>query len=808
MDTRYPIVVISIFILLSVGLTRPGIAQIPQDHAYQVTLRNYLAGFSEDDFVLELQPLTYDDSYFTSLDDLHAAWIVLENFGRQSTIDMSGLRVAAKYFTLDEIERDGQVYMRTGRSSGFFDPVTAAWWVTWDYQGNPYYQNNTLKKRVFAATSVDLMMTDQYLDQTPAYQRSDYVGGYLTKFAYVYYVTKDILPADVQAAYETGLIKFFERIESYIPYGTGGADMEAFQLPGLWYAAESIGSIDLRNRARARARYVMESIMVANGHYHHHGTDGIDLSYEGILQYFLSWAALLFDDPVINEYVTKSAKLKAYLTLPEPTGHFFSPSNFNTGTANGSANDQWYSLQRDHAMAMLTDEAKYLVWTGRTPPPWYLEGIPTEDELRTYIPQTLNARHVDVVSDAWAWLMPSDNNPGVWRAQHWLFGLPAAGIRYPAGFYDELIAMQTADDERTQLPVTRVENYIESFGDAFVVAKFDRYSAVVHTGKTVAAWANGVPGLSGGSLSAFWTSETGSVILGRSRGTQNADADQWSGDLGWETWAVHAISGVNTSGKSFSSARNREFLVNTEIEANASARINIVGAIGAHDNGISAPEGSVAGDVTYSREFLLEEKGVTVTTTLQSDGSDRVSELWEMIPLFLSDTGQNVEDAEIQFFVDDWQSAAPGLVSGVQAIRTTRFDHSVDIVFDTPREVQLSSNMWTAVHSTSRIQNVLVNLLPETGIQSMPDSTGVSYLVRPELNYVSGDVSGDGVVSAFDAAKVLQHIIYNEPLVGDFFFAADVSGDGTITAFDASLILQYLVGLIECLPSDGVCGLN
>ncbi len=783
-------------------------AQIPQDHDYQVTLRNYLATLTEADFEVALEPVVYEDSFFTNMDQLHATWILLEDFGRQATLDMTGIRVDASHFVLSSIEQNGQVYMRAGRNSGFLDPINTAWWTTWDYPGNPYFDNQAIKLRAFVAAAVDMMMTDQELEANVVNRRSDYVGGYLAKYGYVYYVMKDLLEPDVQQAYETGLLKFFERLETYQPYGSGGSDMEAFQLAALWYTAEAIDSDDLRFRARERTLFVLEEIMFGDGHYHEHGNDGIDLSYEGIMHHFLVWAALLYDDPEIDLFVGKSAQLKAYQTLPEPTGHFFSPSHFNTGTSNGSANDQWYAYQRDHAMAMLSSESHYLVWTGRVLPEWYEQGVPSEATMRTQIEQSFLKRNTDTEAEhIWAWMEPSTNTPGVWRAEHWIRGLAAAAILYKPGFYDAMQALEAGNAPETEVPFLREENFIEQFGDAFVIARFDTYGAIIHTGSTVAQWAGSVPGLSGGSLSAFWTAPTGSVIMGRSRGTQNDDADQWTGATGWDTWAVHAISGMNASGQPFSSARHRMPEVQTTIDGNQSARITVSGAIGQHDSGLSAPDNAITGDVAYERTFELESSGLTITSTVTSNSSDQVSELWETIPLFLADVTQDVSDASVDFFVDgEWVPAVSTLQENVAAIRTTRFDESVKLTFERPRRVKLASTVWEASAASSRIQNAMVDLLEnEDSAVAMPAIASVTYAIRSADVYALGDTSGDGLISAYDAAAILQHLINYQTLEPAGTIAADVSGDGTITAFDASLILQYIVGLVTCMPAAEGC---
>lgn len=779
-------------------------AQLPQDYPYQVVLRDYIATLSTEDFVVPLSPVLYDANFFTSTDELHATWILLENYGRHGALDMNGVRVAPHLFTLSQIERDGQVYMVAGRNSQFMDPINTAWWATWDYEGNPYYDSRAVKLRAFVAAAIDMIMSDRELEVNSTIRRSDYVGGYLTKFAYTYHVVKEILPEEVQAAYEEGLLKFFERIESYHPYGTGGTDMEGFQLPGLWYAAEAIDSDDLRARARAHTLFVLEEIMVAEGYHHRHGREGIDLSYEGILQHFLSWAALIYDDPEITEYLEKSARLKAHQTLPEPSGAFISPSNFNTGTAKGSANDQWHSYQRDHAVAMLTDEAKYLVWGGRRLPDWYFQGVPSEAEMHEEIERAIYKRNIDTdVNAIWAWVMPSPNEPDVWRPEHWIRGLPAAYTYYPTGFYDKLQSLAASGSKIVQLPILREETYIETFADAFVIARMEGYGAIIHTGPTVASWASGVPGLSGGGLSAFWTEDTGTIILGRSRGTQNADFDQWTGERGWETWAVHTISGVNAAGKPFSSARHRIPEVTREITEADTAKITIRGSIGQHDEGRSAPDNSITGVVNYSREFSFEEKGLKVTSTITSDETDQVAELWDMIPVFISTEADGDNDAIIQFYEQgEWIEATPALHAGVTAIRSTRFGNAVAIYFESPRRVKLSADVWSSSKTTARVRNVMVDMLDaESGVMQMPAIASVQYRIMPVSSFVSGDTSGDGIVSALDASNILLHLINTDYLQPPASYAADVSGDGSITAYDASLILQYIVGLINCMPA-------
>ncbi|MEZ4701061.1 MAG: dockerin type I repeat-containing protein [Rhodothermales bacterium] len=785
----------------------PVSAQLPQSQNYQVVLRNYLASFTEADFALDLQPVGYDDAYFASLDDLHRMWILMEDRGRKMPAN-TGLRVAPALFTLASIERSGAVYMQVGRNSNFFDPIDAAWWVTWDYPGNPYYLNQAGINRVIAASAVDLIMTANNLATSTANRRSDYIGGYITRLAYAYYRIKPYLPADVRTAYEEGLRLIFNELIVHYPSGSGGADMETFQLVGMWYAAEAIDDDVMRDQALRQARFVLEAIMKGDGHFHQHGKDGIDLSYEGIAQRFMSWAALLYRDATISGFLDKSARLKAYQTLPEPEGRFNSPSHFNTGTIWGSATDQWFTYHRDHAVAMTTDEAKYLVWTGRALGSTYTQGLPDENQMRSDIALAISQRNADADgAQGWAWNAPSAATPAVWAPQHWLNGIVESADYYPPGFYEELAGLAATDSPLMRPPMLRDTPFIETFGDDFVIARFPGYGAIIHTGTTVAAWATGIPGLSGGALSAFWTPDGGSAILGRSRGAQNTINDQWTGDRGWQTWAVHAISGTSESGLPFSTARNRFPTVTRTVDGTTGAVVVVNGAIGAHDQGRSAPDGAIAGQVSYTRTFTLSPAGLTVTSSLASDGTDRVSALWEMLPLYLGDVNQTEGDARIESRVGNaWVATSTTTQTGVTALRTVRYGQSVQITFDTPRRVRLAPTVWTSTAIGSRIQNVMIDLLDSPGLSApMPAQTSVTYTIAPASDTVPGDASGNGIVSALDAALVLEHVAGQRILTGASFIAADVTGNGLVTPLDASYILQRVVGLIDCLPIDLLC---
>jgi hypothetical protein len=86
-----------------------------------------------------------------------------------------------------------------------------------------------------------------------------------------------------------------------------------------------------------------------------------------------------------------------------------------------------------------------------------------------------------------------------------------------------------------------------------------------------------------------------------------------------------------------------------------------------------------------------------------------------------------------------------------------------------------------------------------------PVTNGVDYLpygTNGVVNPLSGDVSLNGSVQAFDASLVLKHVATVITLNAKQQVVADVSGTAGITAYDASLILQFAVGMISTFPAE------
>ncbi len=734
MKTKWLGVYLAVFlssVLAGTGLVQAG---LPTNHAWQVTLRNHMATLQESDFDISLAALVYDSAYLTDVEQVYRVWQWHDNLGRTTTSD-EGLRVASSHFTLASIESGGNVNMTANYDSFqgavFIDPMATAWWAQWDYPGNPHRPGTSnsvaAMRRAFVVAAVDLIMLNNY--HSSGYGlRSDFMGGSLIWQAYVYDAVKDILPSGVQTAYETGLTNIFARLENLTPHGTSGADMETFQLVGMWYVAEALDNNDLRNRALDRAHDVLDAIMKPAG-YEHHG-NAFDASYMGIALRFMTWSAHLYQDQRITETLDGMSKLKAHLTFPEPGSGFArymaGPNHFNTATHMGCHNDQWGKHFRDVAAAMLSDEALYLNYGGRGYDSWFDPlGIRSESSMRSDL-ATKNWMENALSTSA------STRTPPTWSEKHWVHvNFNYGHDVYTQGFYQRALQLQTEKNRLTLAPFLRNGNFIEPFGtNAIMAIKLGEYGAVVHTDVIRDTWAGNIAGLSGGGLSAFWSPVTGAIIMGLNGGAQSFP-ETWAQ---WRNWAVHAISGENQDYKPFSSARNAQPGNVVYTVGTTNAAITFDGTIG---GSMSAPNNAITGNVKYERAFYFDARGARITSTLKRlGGNDRVRWLWEMIPIHLSAGGYGFTspqgtDAEIHFWNGtQWIAATTTLSTGITRVRVTRYGESVYIEFASPRSVRMSPNAVRHHSSMSKTWNLMVDLLGSGGSAvRLPASTSVEYWV-------------------------------------------------------------------------------
>ncbi|GBC91601.1 hypothetical protein HRbin15_00055 [bacterium HR15] len=735
---------------------------LPQNHPYQVTLRNYMASLTESDFELPLNPLSYDANYFQSEDNLYRTWLIT---GFYSTPRLEGLRYPASQFTLQTIEGNANRVLIP-----HVWPHEIAWWAQWNYPGNPYYGNRAIKLRAFVSAAVDMIMLDD-AHERGLYRRSDFLGGTLIWLAYAYGVAKDVLPAEVQAAYEVGLRKFFERIEQWGPTGAFG-DMDSMALVSMYYTAQAIGDPDLAGRAYIYAGRVI-NLHFQNGIERHQG--GYDASYNGIAIFFLTWAALLTDWDIVVDVVDRLHEVKSHLTLPEPGNTFYGPSHFSSNTSADVANDQWSgSPPRDIGAAMVTDKALYLAFGGRSGRTWAW-AVPTVAAMTQAVQRWINGIN--------AALTPLSASPSVWGERHWIRSESStyAGDYYRPGTYARLQQLLQSQSPLILPLFTRSQIFINHLFDrkVFLSIRFPFYGAIFYTGE-LSPQVSPIAGFGGGNLSAFWTPSTGSVILGRRRGFQGSNIDRWEE---WRTWPVNAMSGAVPDGRAFTTAgyrpstNDRDYWVQPDM-----ATVELRGRIG---DAYTSQNGAIRGQIIFRRRFTADPRGVTVDAILLSDGVDIVSELYEAIPLFLYDSvrQRNVPHRVWFLINEEWtQITTEDLYTDVQQVKVERFNGAVRIVFETPQWVKLGTQWVDGFQSGATCRNLLLDLLRNNGQPvNLPAEARAWYRIVPVL---PGDVDGNGCVDDADLLMVLLAFGRSGYLL------ADANGDGQVDDADLLLVLN------------------
>ncbi len=713
---------------------------LPNNHAYQVVLRDYLATLTEADFSLELKPLAFDEAWVAEDEDLHRLWVAT-----RSLPNAMGLTLAADNFLLKTIESEEGVRMRAGKrgSQGIpgvsIHPDDTVWWASWDYPGNPYRGSHAVRNRAFVVAAVDMIMLDQLHTSGTHWvanaRRSDFLGGTLAWLAHVYHDVRDDLPEPVRTAYEQGLATFVGRLTEWGPTAVcDNMDMKAHV--GLAYLAATFKEGTLVDQARA---YTARALRLVHPAGMIRDASGLDATYNGIALYDIVWASAVSAWPEFSETLRRMSELKAYLTLPEPdVANFLGPSHFSTRTSGDAANDQWTGgYHRDLAIAMRTDEALYLMYGGRAKRDTHWAAPDREVML------TETRRSIEVFNEKS--LQPSTQRFTSWEAGWWGSGrVNYAHDYYVKGFYDRLRSLRDDQDPLTLPPFSRPDaTFIRTFPDqamqdipanerdAFLVVRFANYGAVIYSGPI---GRTRYMNFAGGALSAFWTPSGGSILLGRTGQPVNPERTRqtWAD---WRLWPTHALSGATPSGDAFSTARVRRRVSTVAYEIGAESAVATVdGPIGKHHDGSRAAQnGCITGDVRYQRRFTLDAKGVAIETRLESDGTDTVTDLCEILPVFLREMRlQDEVPHRIRFEIDGALSeATESFADGVTAVHIERFDGGAVIRFETPQRVRLGE-VWTDNYQTrAAVRNLLIDLLgQDKGPVPLPNVT-LRYRIEP-----------------------------------------------------------------------------
>ncbi|MCX5659023.1 MAG: hypothetical protein NTW19_04785 [Planctomycetota bacterium] len=715
----------------------PGVrTRLPDEHPYQKTLRDYLATLKASDYDhgVTAEPTVVPT---TDAEEVFHNWVLSLEFprvGRKRSAP--SVNLPGHHFTLAEIETPQGVV----RPSCW--PETAAFLANWKNPGNPYFGSKALKLRAFTTTTLLMLMTDDLQEHSGQLKdaRSDWFGPHFVCYAYVYPLVRDAVPAEARAAYETCLFQMMQRVDKWGPRHDE-THFDVCAVLGMRLAGDAIGTPKAKKLAETYAKRVFDDRQFFHPAGYFTDQGGFDVGFEGMSLYWGTWLAVAAPDwPWAQEAVKKAWRLRAYLLLPEPDGAQVGPSHFNARLSNDALADQWNFPFRNAAAMLLTDDA--ICQQPHNP-----EGDRLKNGLSAAVNELIMQLHENPGSGEY--VPPEKLRSSPWRWSMWpdspIFPMNNfAYDHFPKGFAARYEKLVQKDPSLLQLPMGRPGTFTENFDKEFLVAKRKGFGVILHTGP-VADWAGeghmemaGPLGLGGGSLSAFWTPATGSVIVGRrgGQGFPNAPKPNWDTPELWRSWPVHAVSGTTAAGKPFSSSRILDPKPVYDIEGKT-AHVKVGGVIPAQLWGRDPNLASLKGKLDFARAFTLDDKGLTVETSVGGDGADSVAELYEMIPVFVREGERQVkpEATAIEFEVDGkLQPATEQFAAKVSAVRLTRYGASVRVRFDRPRRVKLSEADWATQfigHVVCR--NVLVDLLEsDDKPATITGAKTVGYRIEPE----------------------------------------------------------------------------
>ena len=683
-------VLASSFVLLVAVLPAAGqykqaqlpLKHLPQEHAYQRDLREFLGSLEAKDFALE--PREFTIAAPDQPEEQFRLWLL--------TLNLPAVGAAA-------LPPDAFLLSSLESQEGLALPATPAecqmlaWLAHWDHPGNPHRGSRALKLRALALAIVDLVMLDYLYEHDPqGADRADFLGGNLIWIGYTSKCCRDVLPEKARAALDAGLKKHVERISQWGPRGAM-TDMDLFAAVGVRYVADAVGGAEINQRAEAYARrlFTEERFFHPAGYFVDVGC--FDTSYNGISLYFATWAALASDWPFARDAVDRAHRLRAHLCLPDPDGTLFGPSHMSSRTSADPPRDQWNFPQRPQAAAMVTDEALPLA---SLPAPAALAAAPAR----------VAAHFNDLLGK------PRQVQLSPWKEMHWSGAFNFAYEHYRAGYYPRRLQLEREGSPLAKPLYERNDRFVRQFDNALVVARYDDFAAVLHTGP-IRGWPHG---FGGGQLSAFWTPAAGSTVVGRRRGMQGSVVDSLDE---WRMWPVHALSGVTADGELVTSTAITEPRLQSQIADNT-ADVVVSGAI-------PTKEGHPAPD--YERRFLLKPSGLSIRTTLKAAAPIKFGELYETLPLLLHEASR-VKEAQVKIdlqIADRWVPATVEPQAKVSAVRVERFGGAMVLTFDRPRVVRLSPRDWTDGFQTqATCRTLLIDLLDGGGSQSI-ESAAIEY---------------------------------------------------------------------------------
>ncbi|MBQ8210321.1 MAG: dockerin type I repeat-containing protein [Clostridia bacterium] len=149
------------------------------------------------------------------------------------------------------------------------------------------------------------------------------------------------------------------------------------------------------------------------------------------------------------------------------------------------------------------------------------------------------------------------------------------------------------------------------------------------------------------------------------------------------------------------------------------------------------------------------------------------------------------------------KSVITGVLDLVDNLLFSLFEHDCTETASFTKAATATHDGYEGTYCVANGHYIAVTTTPATGVEDpdpTPDPTPDPDVppVDDEPDYVPGDVTGDGEVTAGDARVVLRHSAQLELIADEaLLLAADVDKNGEITAADARHVLRYSAQLID-----------
>jgi len=575
---------------------------------------------------------------------------------------------------------------------------TVACNVAWLYScrepWNPYAGDCAVAYRAAVIAAINLVMYREQIrydcsgepgcQNPPASGPHTGVYGFGLFFnAYMAHVLSSALPPDVNKAFAEGL-KWQAELQAKSKF-VGPENMMIAAPIGIYYA----GLVNDDEELKAKADEVMTKLMNADFKKAGYIRDGWipDGSYNGISIYLLAQYYGLTHSPRLKQIFESVYRLKKYMTLPEPDGTTLSPSHFNSRTQDGFDRDQYNGRE----VIFLSDvpDAAYFLKT-------YWLAQDTADAVRKTAKE-YGQRPFNRMPEPAPW---GHSRP----AEHkWDF---FSDLSYVIFHEKDFAAMEKAVAEAT-VPIATLDRFTENFANEFYVVRRPAYGAIFYAGPSTPFSDDGATnahqmlsgeggifnGFGGGGLSAFWTPEAGSVLIGRLTGKEGyvrqnkfVEAENHSYQIeGWRDWLTNQIVGETQEGKIVSSSRVG--LPSSKLSADGN-ELTIRSVLPRE----TKKQGTVIdARVSYVRTYHFGDTALEAKLEIQTDKPIALKSFYEALPVrFAPDTTASYLDTAGKPVTE-----ADGVIKDVKTVRLSRAGHETDIAFSNP--VSISTDVITAI---------------------------------------------------------------------------------------------------------------